>query len=59
MGVSFALRPEARELIPRVVEPVRRFGREARDSMPPGKSSTREFLKSDEDDTSFKPVRRF
>ena len=43
LGVSSALRPEVRELIPRVVELVRRFGQEARDSMPAGKSSIHEF----------------
>jgi hypothetical protein len=59
IGVWSALRLEVRELIPRVVDPVLRFGQEARNPVPAGKLSLREFLKSDEYDTSFNPVRRF
>ncbi len=59
LGVSSALRAEVRDPIPRAAEPVLRFGQEARDPMPSGKASAREFLKSDEDNKYFKQLKRF
>jgi hypothetical protein len=41
------------------VEPALRFGHEARDPMPAGKSSTREFLNADQHDNYFKAENRF
>jgi hypothetical protein len=42
-----------------MVEPALRFGHEARDPMPAGKSSTREFLNADQHDNYFKAENRF